>query len=155
MDNKKLLYLGILIFFLYYFKRDVKMKPLKINSGFKPKNRPNHNGVDFAALKGTKIILKTPGKVLRTYTQCTEGAKKCGGGYGNFIEIQHNPDVNTIYAHLSKINVTPGQYINEGQIIGETGNTGNSFGAHLHWEYKLKGVKSNGTSLASNFFGLV
>ena len=120
-----------------------------------PPNRSIHNGIDYASQTGTKIALKKPGKVLRIENKCIPGTFDCGGGYGNFVEIEHSSTIKTLYAHLSKVNVQPGQYIYKGKIIGETGNTGRSTGPHLHWEYKINNVKSNGTNFANDYFGLV
>ena len=60
--------------------------------------------------------------------------------YGNLIVIDHGNGYVTFYAHLSAINVYPGQVVNQGQIIGATGNTGCSSGPHLHFEIRLNGV---------------
>lgn len=58
-------------------------------------------------------------------------------GYGNLIVINHGNGYETYYAHLSGINVYPGQVVNQGQLIGTTGNTGRSSGPHLHFEIRL------------------
>jgi murein DD-endopeptidase MepM/ murein hydrolase activator NlpD len=60
-----------------------------------------------------------------------------GGSYGNAIIIDHGGGKRAIYAHLSKINVKVGQKIIEGQLIGLSGNTGNSSGPHLHFEVRV------------------
>ncbi|PIU20111.1 MAG: hypothetical protein COT18_03950 [Elusimicrobia bacterium CG08_land_8_20_14_0_20_59_10] len=60
-------------------------------------------------------------------------------GYGNVIMIDHGNGYVTLYAHLSQINVAPCQGVYVGNLIGLSGNTGNSFGAHLHFEVRLNG----------------
>ncbi len=65
----------------------------------------------------------------------------CGGGYGNFVEIEHNLNgkkVVTRYAHLESVEsaVTKGATVKKGQVIGKMGDTGHSFGKHLHYEVR-------------------
>lgn len=60
------------------------------------------------------------------------------GGYGNLIEIDHN-GFSTRYAHLSRIDVSPGQIVAPGQAVGRVGSTGDSTGPHLHFEVRVKG----------------
>lgn len=84
-----------------------------------------HKGVDIDAAVGTPVAAIANGKVFMA------GAK---GGYGNMIEIHHDDGSVSRYAHLSEINVAPGNVIRKGQIIGKVGNTGKSEGPHLHLE---------------------
>lgn len=85
-----------------------------------------HTGVDFAVPQGTNIIAVADGKVANA---------NWGKSYGTQI-VQKIQDQDTwvIYAHLSKSLVEPGDEIKKGQHIGESGNTGNSSGPHLHFE---------------------
>ena len=67
-----------------------------------------------------------------------------GGGYGNHVIIDHGNGVQTLYGHMDSLNVTAGQWVNQGDVIGIMGNTGRVYGVtgiHLHWEVHLNGVK--------------
>jgi len=69
-----------------------------------------------------------------------------GGGYGNHIIINHGGGLKTLYAHLDSVNVSVGDYVNQGDVIGKMGNTGRVYGVtgiHLHWEVMQDGVKMN------------
>jgi murein DD-endopeptidase MepM/ murein hydrolase activator NlpD len=97
---------------------------------------PSHLGIDISAPEGSNVYAAGAGVV--TMAQ--------GGwnyGYGNVIQIDHgNGDV-TVYAHLSSINVSMCQAVGQGALIGLSGNTGNSFGAHLHFEIRRGGSNIN------------
>jgi len=94
-----------------------------------------HKGVDFAAKSGTPIYAGGNGVI--------EFAGN-NGGYGKYIRIRHNNEYKTAYAHLSKFNkgITKGARVNQGNIIGFVGSTGNSTGPHLHYEiiYQTKQI---------------
>jgi murein DD-endopeptidase MepM/ murein hydrolase activator NlpD len=66
-----------------------------------------------------------------------------GGGYGKYIIIDHGGGYRTVYAHLSAINVRAGQKVSQGQLIGRAGNSGQSYGAHLHFEIRINGRSVN------------
>ena len=92
-----------------------------------------HAGVDFAVGTGTTLVAPADGVVSTASSM---------GGFGNVIMISHYIDgksYTTVSAHLSSINVSPGQVVSKGQAIGATGNTGNSTGPHLHFEVHLGG----------------
>lgn len=93
-----------------------------------------HEGMDFAAEKGTPVYATGDAIVKEA---------KWHSGYGNLIELDHGYDYTTRYAHLSKINVIPGQQIKRGELIGLVGNTGKSTGSHLHYEVRYKGIPQN------------
>jgi len=93
-----------------------------------------HTGVDFAAPRGTPIFAAGDGVV--NYA----GRK---GGYGNYIQIRHNGEFSTAYAHLSRIQVKNGARVKQGEVIGRVGSTGMSTGPHLHYEIIRNGKKVN------------
>jgi murein DD-endopeptidase MepM/ murein hydrolase activator NlpD len=61
------------------------------------------------------------------------------GGYGNYTCIQHSGSLSTCYAHQTSIGVSVGATVSQGQVIGQSGNTGNSTGPHLHFEVRVNG----------------
>ena len=134
----------------------INTKKLSFNpsSGFMTKSRPGHKGIDYKAKKGEKIVLKQGGKVKRVHVGCVEGPKRCGGGYGNFVEVQHDPETLTRYAHLTEPNMKSGDEVSPGDVVGTVGNTGHSFGAHLHFEFEKNGKKINGSPYADEYFGI-
>ncbi|MCB1488831.1 MAG: M23 family metallopeptidase [Bauldia sp.] len=87
-----------------------------------------HAGIDFKAPTGSPARATAPGKVtIAAYTK----------GYGNMVEIDHGGGVSTRYAHLSRLMVKPGAYVDTGTIVGQTGSTGRSTGPHLHYEIRV------------------
>ena len=120
------------------------IRPLKgvktISSGFGGRYHPilktirMHTGVDLSAPKGTPVYATADGVVSR---------EKGGSGYGIVVILNHGYSYQTLYAHLSKKVVKPGQKVKRGQLIGYVGNTGLSFGPHLHYEVIKNGVKVN------------
>ena len=120
------------------------IRPLKgvktISSGFGGRYHPilktirMHTGVDLSAPKGTPVYATADGVVSR---------EKGGSGYGFVVILNHGYSYQTLYAHLSKKVVKPGQKVKRGQLIGYVGNTGLSFGTHLHYEVIKNGVKVN------------
>ena len=93
---------------------------------------PGHLGIDIAAGQGAPVYAADSGVV----TMATGGYNY---GYGNVIQIDHGNGYSTIYAHLSTIGVSACASVGAGQWIGASGNTGNSQGAHLHFEVRLNG----------------
>lgn len=96
-----------------------------------------HAGIDIAAPEGTPIRAVANGKVV--LLQGT-GAS---GGYGNYTCLQHTATLTSCYAHQSRFGVTSGQTVSKNQVIGYVGNTGHSFGAHLHFEARVSGTPVN------------
>lgn len=97
---------------------------------------PGHLAIDIQANEGEPVYAAGSGVV--TMAQ--------GGwnyGYGNVVQIDHGNGYVTVYAHLSQINVSLCTPVGQGTVIGAAGNTGNSFGAHLHFEVRLGGTNIN------------
>jgi murein DD-endopeptidase MepM/ murein hydrolase activator NlpD len=90
-----------------------------------------HNGVDYAAPTGTPAMSIGDGVVDFAGVQ---------NGYGNVVIVRHSPSHSTVYAHLSRIQVSKGQSIQKGQTIGAVGSTGWSTGPHLHFEFRVNGA---------------
>ena len=94
----------------------------------------NHTGLDIGATIGTPI------KAAASGTVTFAGYK---GSYGYMVVISHSNEVETYYGHCSKLYVTAGQKVNQGDVIAAVGNTGNSTGPHLHLEVRVNGVAYN------------
>jgi murein DD-endopeptidase MepM/ murein hydrolase activator NlpD len=90
-----------------------------------------HTGLDFPAEVGTPVRAAAGGVVL---------AADWHPQYGQTLEIDHGNRLSTLYAHLSRTLVKPGDIVKRGQPIGQVGNTGRSTGAHLHFEVLLEGT---------------
>ncbi|MFI6288707.1 M23 family metallopeptidase [Streptomyces sp. NPDC051018] len=92
----------------------------------------NHSGQDFAVPTGTPVKSVGAGTVVKA------GPNGAGDGpaYGNAVVVKHNNGKYSQYAHLSSVNVVPGQIVKAGQKIALSGNTGNSSGPHLHFEIR-------------------
>ena len=89
-----------------------------------------HPGVDFRAPTGYPVRSTGAGTVITA---------EPSGGYGNMVEIDHGNGLTTRYGHLSAIDVTVGQVVTKGTIVGRTGSTGRSTGPHLHYEVRVDG----------------
>jgi murein DD-endopeptidase MepM/ murein hydrolase activator NlpD len=99
------------------------------------KVRKLHTGTDFSAPTGTPIYATGDGKVS-TY-------KRSRAGYGNHIVIDHGYGYQTLYAHMSKVDVKRGQKVKRGDVIGYIGSSGRSTAPHLHYEVIKDGRKIN------------
>ena len=91
-----------------------------------------HTGIDVSTAEGTPVLAAAAGTVLL--------AGFNSGGYGNYVVIGHGGGLDTLYGHLDSIAVQPGQTVSRGQPIGAEGSTGNSTGAHLHFEVRKNGA---------------
>jgi murein DD-endopeptidase MepM/ murein hydrolase activator NlpD len=89
-----------------------------------------HAGIDLAAPTGTPIRAAASGQVILAGVT---------GGYGNYTCINHGKSVSTCYAHQSRLGTTRGATVKQGEVMGYVGNTGHSFGAHLHFEVRING----------------
>lgn len=119
------------------------IKPIsggRLSSPFGRRNAPTagastyHRGVDWATPVGTAVCASSAGTVARA---------GWGSGYGYVVYINHPNGTQTRYGHLSKIYVSVGEYVNQGDIIAASGNTGRSTGPHLHFEILVNGVQVN------------
>jgi murein DD-endopeptidase MepM/ murein hydrolase activator NlpD len=120
----------------------VSNKELKrLASGFGMRMHPiykvmkMHTGVDFACQRGTPIYSTGDGVVKL--------AVRNGGGYGNEVQVDHGYGYITLYAHMERFIVRPGQRVKRGQLIGYVGSTGTSVSPHLHYEVIHNGAKVN------------
>lgn len=98
-----------------------------------------HAGMDFTADIGTEVYATGDGVV--------KASKNDGWGYGIHVIVDHGFGYTTLYGHLSRISVRPGQAVKRGQILGNVGSTGRSTGPHLHYE-----VRKNNNPLNPAFF---
>lgn len=101
-----------------------------IPGGIKTQGIHGYNAVDFGAGMGTNVRAAAAGTVIV--------AKSSGwnGGYGNYIVVKHSNGTQTLYAHLSAVNVGVGEVVASGESIGASGNSGKSTGPHLHFEVR-------------------
>jgi murein DD-endopeptidase MepM/ murein hydrolase activator NlpD len=105
-----------------------------VTSEFGPRWGGFHPGIDIAAPNGAPLHAAKAGVViLASYY----------GGYGNFVLIDHGGGIVTGYAHQSRMAVSQGQDVSQGQVIGYEGSTGYSTGPHLHFEVRVNGTASN------------
>jgi murein DD-endopeptidase MepM/ murein hydrolase activator NlpD len=110
--------------------------PFGLRRFFNEQPRKPHSGLDLAAAEGTPISAPASGKITDT------------GDFffnGNTVFIDHGQGLVTMYCHLSKIDVEPGQTVNTGDIIGAVGKTGRVTGAHLHWSVSLNNTRIDPT----------
>jgi murein DD-endopeptidase MepM/ murein hydrolase activator NlpD len=92
--------------------------------------------------KGMDILLKKGDPVKCAFNGMVRIARK-QGGFGNVVIVRHYNGLETVYAHLSKIKVKPGEVVTAGQLLGLGGSTGHSSGPHLHFEVRFKGQALN------------
>ena len=117
----------------------------RVTSGFAMRFHPilqkwrAHLGVDFGAPTGTPVRSVGDGTVVFAGQQ---------NGYGNVVQLQHNGDRMTVYAHLSRIDVRRGQHVEQGMRIGAVGATGWATGPHLHFEFKVSGHQVDPMTIA-------
>jgi len=111
-----------------------------INSKFGWRDGRMHKGIDIDLNKGDAVVAAFDGMVRIAQLK---------GAFGNVVIIRHYNGLETVYAHLSKIKVKPGQIVVAGQLIGLGGSTGRSSGPHLHFEVRFKGQALNPSSIIS------
>lgn len=96
--------------------------------------RRAHSGIDLAAPTGTPVYATADGLVSRANRFSS---------YGLFVSIEHGANLQTRFAHLSKLAVADGQRVKKGELIGYVGSTGRSTGPHLHYEVRIDGQAVN------------
>lgn len=117
------------------FSMPIKSRVVTSKYGYRPRFRRVHYGLDINGCTGDTIYAAFAGKVrVRKYD-----AK----GFGYYIVLRHNNGLETVYGHLSKQLVNVNQEVKSGQPIGLCGNTGHSFGSHLHFETRVLGEAIN------------
>jgi hypothetical protein len=116
--------------------RVFKTKGNKITQKYKA---GKHNGIDLVGTNSTidDVIAHSDGYVVAVRKDCN-ATYKTGSSYGNYVKIKHDNGYYTLSAHLKygSVKVKVGDRVKKGQVIGRMGNTGHSFGAHLHWEVR-------------------
>lgn len=106
-----------------------------ITSGYGYRSSGWHNGVDFAANRGTPIYASRSGTVTTVRSLQTS--------YGNYVVINHGDGYSSLYAHMDYYVVSEGEYVSQGELIGYVGSTGNSSGPHLHFTVFYNGSTVN------------
>jgi murein DD-endopeptidase MepM/ murein hydrolase activator NlpD len=102
-----------------------------VSSGFGYRWGRMHEGIDISVAEGTPIRAAKAGTVIMA---------SYNGGYGNYTCVDHGSGLSTCYAHQSGFAAAAGQSVDQGQVIGYSGNTGSSTGPHLHFEVRINGV---------------
>lgn len=105
-----------------------------VTSKYGPRKGRMHHGIDIGLWTGAPIKASFDGMVR---------IARYHGGYGNVVVIRHYNGLETLYAHLKRPLVKPGDIVNSGDLIGLGGNTGRSRGSHLHFEVRYKGISIN------------
>jgi len=111
-----------------------------ITSNFGWRDNRMHKGMDIDLKRGDQVHAAFDGMVR---------IARYNGGYGNVVIVRHYNGLETVYAHLSKIKVKPGQVVIAGQTLGLGGATGHATGTHLHFEVRFKGHAINPANIIS------
>lgn len=101
-----------------------------IVGGRKTQGFHGYNGIDLAAPTGTPLLASADGQVI------IARGSGYNGGYGLYVVIRHSNGTQTLYGHMSRVSVSVGQNVTQGQVIGAVGNTGRSTGPHVHFEIR-------------------
>ncbi len=119
----------------------------RVTSNYGTRNDPftgkpkKHRGIDFAGKIGTELMAVAPGRVVSAGERV---------GYGTTVEIDHGLGFTTLYAHLSQILVSRGDWVRPGTVIGLAGSSGRSTGPHLHYEIRYKGAPFDPTKFVKD-----
>ncbi len=106
-----------------------------VSSPFGPRGYGFHAGVDFAAPMGTPVVAAASGQVV--------WAAPMAGGWGNLVIVEHRRGVQSMYAHLSRIDTYSGARVAAREVVGLVGATGDATGPHLHFEVRVRGAAVN------------
>lgn len=114
-------------------------------------NPGTNEGIDIGSFEdNVNIIAVKTGVVSKVVNTCALGNKSCNSGYGNMIVISHSDGTSTIYSYLNSVNVSEGQSVSQGEIIGVMGNTGDTREKALHFEIKVSsGARVNPNTYVS------
>ena len=119
-----------------YFICPISAGSYTISRGYGYINGVLHKGVDLAAAEGTKLVASAAGTVeFAAFGETGSGF----GGYGNVVLIKHGSNYETLYGHCSRLLVTAGATVQQGQLIALVGSTGDSTGNHCHFEIRVNG----------------
>ncbi|MBK5246721.1 MAG: peptidoglycan DD-metalloendopeptidase family protein [Peptostreptococcaceae bacterium] len=112
----------------------VPVTHIEISSAYGSRGGGRHEGVDLRQPRGSAIMAADDGTVTKA---------SYSGSYGNLIIINHGNGIQTYYGHCDSMNVSVGEQVTKGQVIGTVGATGNATGNHLHFEVRINGVSVN------------
>ncbi len=125
---------------------DSRYQSITTYFGYDSWRNGNHKGIDISGggISGSNIYAAQSGTVISVVNYCGHNYGKgwscgCGGGYGNYVIVNHGGNLATLYAHAEDIIVSEGQHVEIGDILGYVGSTGWSTGAHLHFEVRVNG----------------
>lgn len=125
---------------------DSRYQSITTYFGYDSWRNGNHKGIDISGggISGSNIYAAQSGTVISVVNYCGHNYGKswscgCGGGYGNYVIVNHGGNLATLYAHAEDIIVSEGQHVEIGDVLGYVGSTGWSTGAHLHFEVRVNG----------------
>ena len=124
-----------------------------ITAGWHYNDGSLHRALDFRAAVGTPVYAAEGGTVETAYRWNGKRTQGDINSYGNMLKLRHadyrGGRLETLYAHLSKLCVAQGETVYEGQLIGYSGDTGNCYGAHLHFEVRWTTILARQTVRSS------
>lgn len=125
----------------YIWPLDTRFQYITTYFGYDAWRNGMHRGIDIgnAGIANANVYAAQEGTVIVASNTCSHNFGKnytCCASYGNYIIVKHPNGYATLYAHLGSLNVSQGQYVSQGQVIGHVGTTGWSTGYHLHFEVR-------------------